>query len=157
MDASSRLNVFTPVRGRLMAFIRKRGNMYYLVHNVRKEGRVRQLHLARLGTRPRISDEIVEGVKSKHPFAHIDWNGLNQKASHKPVQPAANNSQFLRELLLAIRHVHMEIADLHLPALKMMADRELRARLTWELELLRGTIDIKLKQFKRGKVLRHLG
>ena len=32
-----------------MAFIRKRGNAYYLVHNVRKKGHVRQLHLARLG------------------------------------------------------------------------------------------------------------
>ncbi len=46
-----------------MAFIRKRGESYYLVHNVRQEGRVRQIHLACLGRRPRISDDVVlEGL-----------------------------------------------------------------------------------------------
>jgi len=29
-----------------MAFLRRKGNAFYLVHNVREGGRVRQLHLA---------------------------------------------------------------------------------------------------------------
>ena len=32
-----------------MAFVRRKGNTFYLVHNVRRGGKVRQLHLARLG------------------------------------------------------------------------------------------------------------
>ena len=59
-----------------MAFIRKRGNSYYLVHSVRQKGRVRQGHLASLGERPRVSEEIMEEVKSNHPFVRVDWHGL---------------------------------------------------------------------------------
>jgi len=36
-----------------MAFVRRKGNAYYLVHNVRRGGKVQQLHLARLGDRAR--------------------------------------------------------------------------------------------------------
>ena len=42
-----------------MAFVRRKGNTYFLVHNVRRQGKVQQLHLARLGERPRITDEVV--------------------------------------------------------------------------------------------------
>ncbi len=45
-----------------MAFVRRKGNSYYLVHNVRRDGKVRQLHLARLGERARITDEVVREV-----------------------------------------------------------------------------------------------
>lgn len=136
-----------------MAFIRKRGNCFYLVHNVRKKGRVLQLHLARLGRRPRISDEVVRGVASSHPFVRVNWEDLRQKASHELVQPLRNDSQYLRDLLAEIRDVHMEIADLHLPVLEMTRDTELGGQLTAELKLLRGTLDVKLNQFRRSKGL----
>ncbi len=136
-----------------MAFIRKRGNSYYLVHNVRKRGRVQQLHLACLGRRPRISDEVIESVRSQHPFVRIDWKGLKERASHELVQPMEKNSQFLRDLLSAIRNVHLEIADLHLPVLEMTQDRDLGTQLTSELKLLRGTLEVKLNQFRKGKFL----
>lgn len=135
-----------------MAFIRKRGNTYYLVHNVRNRGRVQQLHLACLGRRPRISDEVIERVRSKHPFVRIDWKGLKERASHELVQPVEKNSEFLRDLLSAIRNVHLEIADLHLPVLEMTQDRDLGTQLTSELKLLRGTLDVKLNQFRKGKL-----
>ena len=51
-----------------MAFLRRKGNSYYLVHNVRQRGKVRQIHLARLGDRPRITDEVVRQVTRQHPF-----------------------------------------------------------------------------------------
>ena len=57
-----------------MAFIRKRGNIYYLVHNLREQGRVRQLYLARLGRRARINNEVIEEVMAKHPLVRVDWN-----------------------------------------------------------------------------------
>lgn len=135
-----------------MAFIRRRGDNYYLVHNVRKKGRVRQIHLARLGRRPRISEQVIAGVRAKHPFVDVDWERLRERASHELVQPLKGNVQFLRELLQAIRNVHLDIADLHLPVLEMTHDRELRAQLTSELKLLRGTLEVKLVQFRKGKL-----
>jgi hypothetical protein len=134
-----------------MAFIRKRGDSYYLVHNVRKKGRVEQIHLARLGRRPRINDEVIRGVTSKHPFVRIDWQGLKEKASRDLVQPFENNSQYLRDLLTAIRNVHWDVADLHLPVLGATQDPDLVAQLTSELKLLRSTLDVKLMQRKAGK------
>ena len=136
-----------------MAFIRKRGNSYYLVHNVRKKGRVRQLHLACLGRWPRISDEVIEGVTSKHPFVRVDWKGLREKASAELVQPFQNNGQFLQELIAAIRNLHLDIADLHLPVLGMTQDRELVSQLTSGLKLLRGTLDVKLNQVGKARPL----
>lgn len=140
-----------------MAFIRKRGNSYYLVHNVRKKGRVQQLHLARLGRRPRISDEVIEGVSSKHPFVRVDWKGLKAKAGHELVRPFENNAQYLRDLLSSVRNLHLDIADLHLPVLEMTQDRELAAQLASGLKLLRATLDVKLAQLRRGGAppLRH--
>jgi hypothetical protein len=42
-----------------MAFVRRKGNLFCLVNNVRYRDKVRQLHLARLGPRARISDSPV--------------------------------------------------------------------------------------------------
>lgn len=137
-----------------MAFIRKRGNSYYLVHSVRKKGQVRQLHLARLGGRPRISDDVIQDVKSAHPFIQVDWEELKEKASRDLIQPFTNDSQYLRNLLAAIRELHLDIADLPMPALGMSHDRELLPQVISGLKLLRGTLDVKLNQLRRGKPLR---
>jgi hypothetical protein len=134
-----------------MAFIRKRGQSYYLVHNVRQDGRVRQIHLANLGRRPRISDDLIRGVTSQHPFVEIDWKVLRKKASQELVRPFENDSRQLRELLASIRNLHLDIGDLHLPVLAMTHDRELVGQLTSSLKLLRATLDVKLNQLRRGK------
>jgi len=136
-----------------MAFIRKRGNSYYLVHSVRKKGQVHQLHLARLGARPRISEDVIEGVKSKHPFVRVDWQGLKQKASRDLVEPFANDSQYVRGLLTAVRDLHFDIADLPLPALELTRDPELVTQMISGLKLLRSTLDVKLHQIRKGKTL----
>ena len=138
-------------RPRLMAFIRKRGESYYLVHNVRQEGRVRQIHLACLGRRPRISDDVVRGVASNHPFVRVDWKGLREKASRNVVQPFEHDSRYLRDLLLAIRNLHFDLADLPLPLLGLTKDRELSAQLIAGLKLLRGTLDVKLHELRKVK------
>lgn len=135
-----------------MAFIRKRGRSYYLVHSVRKKGRVEQLHLACLGRRPRISDDVIRGVTSLHPFVRVDWEGLREKASRELVRPFENNSQYLCELLTNVRNLHLDIADLHLPVLEVTQDSELKAQLTSELKLLRATLDVKLNQLRKGKL-----
>lgn len=134
-----------------MAFIRKRGQSFYLVHNVRKKGRVQQLHLARLGPRPRISESVIEGVKSRHPFVRVDWEGLKEKASRDVVQPFSNDSQYLRDLLAAVHNLHMDLADLPLPALELWRDRELVSQMVSGLKLLRSTLDVKLSQIRKGR------
>jgi hypothetical protein len=134
-----------------MAFIRKRGESYYLVHNVRKEGRVLQIHLACLGRRPRISDDVVRGVVSKHPFVRINWKELREKASRDVVQPFEQDSRYLRDVLLAIRNLHFDLADLPLPLLELTKDRELSAQFVAGLKLLRATLDVKLNELRKVK------
>ena len=136
-----------------MAFIRKRGRSYYLVHNVRQEGRIHQIHLACLGRRPRISDEVVRGVTSKHPFVRVDWGELREKASRDLVQPYERDSRYLRDLLMAIRNLHFDLADLPLPMLEMNNDRELSVQLISGLKLLRATLDVKLHELRKVKTL----
>ena len=134
-----------------MAFIRKRGESYYLVHNVRQEGRVRQIHLACLGRRPRISDDVVRGVASTHPFLRVNWKEVREKASRNVVQPFEHDSRYLRDLLLAIRNLHFDLADLPLPLLDLAKDRELSAQVIAGLKLLRGTLDVKLHGLRKVK------
>jgi hypothetical protein len=134
-----------------MAFIRKRGSSYYLVHNVREKGRVQQLHLACLGRRPRISDEVIQGVISKHPFLQVDWAGLRRRTSNDLVQPLFNDSEYLRNLLSDLRNVHLEVADLQWPVLGMVRNRELKSQFATELKLLRGTLEVKLNQFRKER------
>ena len=134
-----------------MAFIRKRGQSYYLVHNVRKGERVQQVHLARLGRRPHISDDVVEGVTSKHPFVRVNWKQLRVRASQGLVQPFENNSQYLRDLLSAVRSLNFDLADLPLPLLELANDRELKAQFVSGLKLLRATLDVKLDERRRMK------
>lgn len=133
-----------------MAFIRKRGNSFYLVHNVRKKGKVQQIHLARLGHKPRISEEVIQGVSATHPFVSVDWDELKAKASHTLVRPFEHSAAHMRELLSSVQNLHMDIADLHLPVLGMTQDRELTSQLTARLRLLRGTLDVKLAQLRKG-------
>jgi hypothetical protein len=134
-----------------VAFIRKRGESYYLVHNVRSEGRIRQIHLACLGHRPRISDDVVRGVSSSHPFVRVDWKELRDKASRDLVQPFEQDSRYLRDLLAAIRNLNFDLADLPLPVLGLTKDRELAAHLIAGLKLLRGTLDVKLQALRKMK------
>jgi hypothetical protein len=133
-----------------VAFLRKRGDCYYLVHNVRRRGRVCQIYLARLGRRPRISEKVIEGVTTKHPFVQVDWEGLKEKVSRQLVQPFENNSQFLRELVLRIQELNLDIAGLHLPVLRLTVDRELVRDLVSELKLLKAVLDVKLSRRSRS-------
>ena len=111
------------------------GSAYYLVHNFRDRGRVRQLQLACLGRRPRISDDLIEGITSKHPLVQVDWERLKDRVSRELVRPLRADSRYLRDLLASIRDVHSEIADLQ-PPLLVKPDRELRLQFTSELKLL---------------------
>jgi hypothetical protein len=66
-----------------VAFVRRKGNTYFLVHNVRRQGKVQQLHLARLGERPRITDDVVRKVSRNHLFLDLDWSSLREQVNSR--------------------------------------------------------------------------
>ncbi len=147
---SVRIGGFPEVtRGAGLAFVRRKGNSYFLVHNVRREGKVRQLHLARLGERPKITDEVVRRVSRNHPFLQLDWPSLREQVNNRrPVFDV--RSPYVQTLMHALRNLNLDLADLTPPML-VLADRANSSReLVTQLRLLRSTLDIKLNQFERG-------
>ncbi|MGD0957382.1 MAG: hypothetical protein ABR953_11225 [Candidatus Acidiferrales bacterium] len=132
-----------------MAFVRRRGNTYYLVHNVRRQGKVQQLHLARLGGRPRITDDIVRKVSRNHPFLDLDWSGLREQVNSR-VELFDIRSLYVQNLTHSLRNLNLDLADLS-PPLLTLADRANSSReLVTQLRLLRSTLDVKLDQFERS-------
>jgi hypothetical protein len=132
-----------------VAFVRRKGNTYFLVHNVRRRGKVRQLHLARLGDRPHISDDVVRAVSRNHPFLELDWSRLRQRVSSR-VELFDIRSPYVRNLMHSLRGLNSDLADLS-PPLLLLTDRANSSReLVTQLRLLRSTLDVKLDQFERS-------
>ena len=132
-----------------MAFIRRKGNTYFLVHNVRRQGKVQQLHLARLGERPRITDDVVRSVSRNHPFLELDWSRLREKANSR-IELFDVQSPYVQNLMHSLRNLNLDLADLP-PPLLAWSDRANSSReLVTQLRLLRSTLDVKLDQFERS-------
>ena len=133
-----------------MAFIRRKGNAYYLVHNVRRAGKVQQLHLARLGERPHITDEVVRAVSRNHPFLDLDWSSLREQVNRR-IELFDTRSPYVQNLVHSLRTLNLNLADLS-PLLLVLADRANSSReLVTQLRLLRSTLDVKLDQFERSE------
>jgi hypothetical protein len=132
-----------------VAFVRRKGKSYYLVHNVRRQGKIQQLHLARLGERPRITDDIVRRVSRAHPFIDVDWTALREQVNSR-VELFDVKSPYVQNLMQSLRSLNLDLADLS-PPLLVVADRANSSRdLVTQLRLLRSTLDIKLDQFERS-------
>ena len=80
-----------------------------------------------------------------------DWKLLRDKALNNVVQPFEHDSRYLRDLLVAVRNLHFDLADLPLPLLKFTKDRELSAHFITGLKLLRATLDVKLHELRKVK------
>ena len=133
-----------------MAFVRRKGNSYYLVHNVRRRGKVEQLYLAPLGERPRITDDVVKQVSKNHPLLELNWRQLRENVNSR-VELFDPSSAYTKQLLNSMRLLNLDLADLS-PPLLLMSDRaESSQELVMQLRLLRSTVDIKLEQFERVK------
>ena len=133
-----------------MAFVRRKGNSLYLVHNVRRGGKVRQLHLARLGARARITDDLVREVSKKHPFVELDWKTLREQLNGQ-VDLANPNSAAVQKLVSSLRALNLELADLIPPLLRISESPVVARELLVQLRLLQSTIHVKLEQFGRGR------
>lgn len=135
-----------------MAFVRQKGKSFYLVHNVRRGGKVRQLHLARLGERARITDEVVREVSKKHPFVELNWRALREERNGK-LNPADATSPATQKLISDLRALNLDLADLLPPLLRISETPTVARELLVQLRLLQSTLQVKLSQFdrKRGR------
>jgi hypothetical protein len=135
-----------------MAFVRKKGKSYYLVHNVREDGHVRQVHLACLGNRPRVSDEILAQVKHAHPNLQIDWDAVRARAAATFVSPFAD-AEGATMLVRSMRTLQEDLDELNLGLVRSRiaeqsgsetAERQVQ-EILHTMEALRGHLEAKLK------------
>ena len=145
----------TARRGDRMAFVRRKGNAYYLVHNVRRGGKVQQLHLARLGERARITDEIVKEVSKKHPFVELNWRSLREQLNSQ-IDLADPQSPAVQKLVHSLRDLNLDLADFFPPVLRLSESPAVTRELLVQLRLLHSTIQVKLDQFGRTDGLKRM-
>ena len=129
-----------------MAFVRRRGNAYYLVHNVRRRGKIQQLHLAKLGERPRITEDVVRQVSRNHPLLDLDWRRLREEVNNR-VQLFDPRSPYVQNLVESMRNLNLDLAELSPPMVTVAEQARSSRELMMQLRLLRTTVDIKIKQF----------
>jgi hypothetical protein len=132
-----------------MAFIRRKGNSFYLVHNVRRGGKVRQLHLARLGDRALITDKVVRQVARKHPFVELNWKALREQLNGQ-VNLADPTSPAVQKLVSTLRALNIDLADFFPPELQISGSPIVARELLVQMRLLQSTIQVKLGEFGRG-------
>ena len=156
---TDRMLLFESVRrvcqGSTMAFVRRKGNAYYLVHNVRRGGKVRQLHLAKLGERARITDDIVREVSRKHPFVDLNWRALREQLNSQ-IDLADPESPAVQKLVQSLRTLNLDLADLFPPVLELSETPAVANELLVQLRLLNSTIQVKLDQFRERNDLKKL-
>ena len=129
-----------------MAFLRRKGNAYYLVHNVRRRGKVKQLHLARLGERPRITDDVVREVSRAHPLLNLNWSRLREEVNGR-VELFDPRSEYGQKLLQTLRTLNLDLTDLFPPLLNVSQSPETGQEIITQLRLLQSTVQVKLNQF----------
>jgi hypothetical protein len=132
-----------------MAFLRRKGNTFYLVHNVRERGRVKQLHLAKLGEHPRITDDIVQEVTRSYPFVEVNWSQLREQVNNR-VELFDPKSYQIQKLVSTLRTLNLDLADLFPPLLDVSQAPEAGHEIVTQLRLLHSTVGIKLDQFDRA-------
>jgi hypothetical protein len=138
-----------------MAFVRRKGNAYYLVHNVRRGGKVRQLHLARLGDSARITDDVVKEVSKKHPFIDLNWRSLREQLDNR-IDLADPQSPAVRKLIQALRTLNINLADFFPQMLRLSESPTVARELLLQMRLLHSTIRVKLEQFGSKDQLKRL-
>ena len=132
-----------------MAFVRRKGSAYYLVHNVRRRGKVKQIHLARLGETPRITDEVVRHVSRTYPLLNLNWARLREKVNSR-VELFDLNSEYTQKLVQSLRNLNLDLAELSPPVLDVAQAPEAGQEIITQLRLLRSTVEVKLDQFDRA-------
>jgi hypothetical protein len=133
---------------KVMAFVRRKGNKFYLVHNVRRGEKVRQIHLARLGEHAQITERVVREVSKKHPFVELNWRTLREQVNGNGVDLADLDSRAVQKLVSGLRALNLELADLFPPILRISESSGVANELLLQLRLLQSTLQVKLAQFE---------
>jgi hypothetical protein len=133
---------------KVMAFVRRKGNKFYLVHNVRRGEKVRQIHLARLGEHAQITERVVREVSKKHPFVELNWRALREQVNGNGVDLADLDSRAVQKLVSGLRALNLELADLFPPILRISESSGVANELLLQLRLLQSTLQVKLAQFE---------
>jgi hypothetical protein len=132
-----------------MAFVRRKGSAYYLVHNVRRRGKVKQIHLARLGETPRITDEVVRRVSRTYPLLNLNWARLRERVNSR-VELFDLKSEYAQKLVQSLRNLNLDLAELSPPVLDLAQAPQASHEIITQLRLLRSTVEVKLDQFERA-------
>jgi hypothetical protein len=132
-----------------MAFLRRKGSAFYLVHNVRENGKVRQLHLAKLGDRPRITDDVVRQVSRQFPLLDVNWRQLREEVNSR-VELFDAESEYVQKLLGQLRSLNLDLTDLFPPLLDVSHSPDTGVEIVTQLRLLHSTVGVKLDQFDRS-------
>jgi hypothetical protein len=119
------------------------------VHNVRRRGKIEQIHLATLGERPRITDDVMRSVSREYPALELDWAALRERINAR-VELFDIRSPYVQTLIQALRIMNLDLADLP-PPLLSAGHEELSRELATQLRLLRSTLDTKLDQLERTR------
>jgi hypothetical protein len=133
---------------KVMAFVRRKGNKFYLVHSVRRGEKVRQIHLARLGEHAQITERVVREVSKKHPFVELNWRALREQVNGNGVDLADLDSPAVQKLVSGLRDLNLELADLFPPILRISESSGVANELLLQLRLLQSTLQVKLAQFE---------
>jgi hypothetical protein len=131
-----------------MAFVRRKGNKFYLVHNVRRGEKIRQIHLARLGEHAQITERVVREVSKKHPFVELNWRALREQVNGNGVDLANLDSPAVLRLVRGLRELNLELADLFPPILRISESSGVASELLVQLRLMQSTLQVKLAQFE---------
>jgi len=134
-----------------MAFVRRKGNKFYLVHNVRRGAKIRQIHLARLGEHAQITERVVREVSKKHPFVELNWRALREQVNGNGVDLANLDSPAMQRLVRGLRELNLELADLFPPILRISESSGVTNELLVQLRLLQSTLQVKLAQFEHQR------
>src|SRR5258708_20624760 len=129
-----------------VAFVRRKGNSFYLVHNVRRGGKVRQLHLARLGARARITDDLVREVSKKHPFVELNWKALRNQLNGQ-ADLANPNSPTVQKLVSSLLALILELADVFPPLLPLSESTVGVRELLVQFSILPSAVRVNVVQF----------
>jgi hypothetical protein len=110
---------------------------------------VKQLHLAKLGERPRITDDVVRQVSRSHPLVDVNWNQLREQVNSRVELYDPRSSQ-VQKLVSTLRTLNLDLADLFPPLLDVSQAPEEGQEIITQLRLLHSTVGVKLDQFDRA-------
>ena len=110
---------------------------------------MKQIYLARLGERPRITDEVMRQVNRAYPFVDINWRALREEVNNR-VELFDSKSAYLRKLIATLRTLNLDLADLFPPLLDVSEAPATGHELVTQLRLLHSTVGVKLDQFDRA-------